>query len=217
MTMTTRIIIDRIFRFIESVIRRIFLIANTTQARLRLGSAGKKIRIYYPNDFLFYSNIFIGNNVLINKNSIFVCSIAKIIIKDNVQIGKNALFVAGNHNVTEIGRYMKDVNIKLPSHDKGITINEDVFIIFNVTILDGVTVGRGAIIGTGAVVRKSVPPYAIVVGNPAKIISFRFTPGQIIEHEKLLYNEQDRIPLEVLEKNYEKYYLKRLGEITAII
>ena len=40
-------------------------------------------------------------------------------------------------------------------------------------ILHGVKIGRGAIVGAGAVVTKNVPPYAIVCGNPAKIIRYR--------------------------------------------
>ena len=53
----------------------------------------------------------------------------------------------------------------------------------NVTILGGVTVGDGAVLAAGAIVTKDVPPYAIVGGNPAKIIKYRFSKEQI---EKLL-------------------------------
>ena len=217
--MTTRknVKIDSIFRFFESVVRRILMLTNTFQARLRLGAAGKNIKIYYPVDFLYYHNIYIGNNVMILKNTRFVCSRAKIIIKDNVQIGKNVLMVAGNHNVTEIGKYMLNTYVKFPRHDKGIVINEDVFIIFNVVILDGVTIGRGAIVGTGSVVRKSLPPYSIAIGNPAKVIGFRFSPKQIVEHELRLYKEDERIPIEELEKNFKKYYLNKFRDIISFI
>lgn len=57
---------------------------------------------------------------------------------------------------------------------KCVAIGNDVFIGANVTILDGVTVGDGAIIGAGTVVSKDVPPYAIVVGCPMRIMRFRF-------------------------------------------
>src|SRR5690554_1718674 len=57
---------------------------------------------------------------------------------------------------------------------KQITIGHDVFIGANVIILDGITIGNGAIIGAGAVVRKVIPPYAIAVGAPIRIISYRF-------------------------------------------
>ena len=45
--------------------------------------------------------------------------------------------------------------------------------------MSGVKIGDGAIIGAGSVVAKDVPPYAIVVGNPAKIIKYRFDEEQI--------------------------------------
>jgi acetyltransferase-like isoleucine patch superfamily enzyme len=61
--------------------------------------------------------------------------------------------------------------------DKGTTvIGHDVWIGLGATILSGVLVGDGAVIGAGAVVSKSVPAYAIVVGNPAEVVRYRFGP-----------------------------------------
>ncbi|NDV46029.1 antibiotic acetyltransferase [Paludibacter sp. 221] len=62
---------------------------------------------------------------------------------------------------------------------KWITIGNDVFIGANVIILDGITIGDGAIIGAGAVVSKDIPPYAVAVGSPIKIIRYRFHQEQI--------------------------------------
>jgi acetyltransferase-like isoleucine patch superfamily enzyme len=62
--------------------------------------------------------------------------------------------------------------------DKGPTIiGNDVWIGWGATILSGVLVGDGAIVGAGAVVSKSVPAYAVVAGNPARIIRYRFDTG----------------------------------------
>jgi acetyltransferase-like isoleucine patch superfamily enzyme len=60
-----------------------------------------------------------------------------------------------------------------------IIIGNDVWIGANVTILDGVFVGDGACIGAHSIVAKDIPPYAMVAGNSARIIKFRFTPEQI--------------------------------------
>ena len=60
-------------------------------------------------------------------------------------------------------------------------IGNDVWIGANAIIQSGVTIGDGAIIGSGAVVTKDVPPYAIVVGVPAKILKYRFNKEQIKE------------------------------------
>jgi acetyltransferase-like isoleucine patch superfamily enzyme len=51
-----------------------------------------------------------------------------------------------------------------------IIIEDDAWIGFNSIILKGVTIGKGSIVGAGSVVTKSVPPWTIVGGNPAKII-----------------------------------------------
>ena len=58
-------------------------------------------------------------------------------------------------------------------------IGNDVWVGENAIILAGVNIGDGAIIGAGAVVTKDVPPYAIVVGVPAKIIKYRFSTDVI--------------------------------------
>ena len=58
-------------------------------------------------------------------------------------------------------------------------IGNDVWIGANAVILKGVKIGDGAIIGASSVVTKHVPPYAIVVGNPAKIIKYRYSQDDI--------------------------------------
>lgn len=123
-----------------------------------------------------------------------------------------------------VGKSLKDVTDAVKDtldsnneYDKDIIVDEDVWMGARVTLLSGVHIGRGAEIGTGAVVRKSIPPYAVVVGNPAKIVGFRFTPEEIIEHEKALYKEEERLPLSLLEKNYDKYYISKIKEIRAYL
>ncbi|WP_244169974.1 MULTISPECIES: CatB-related O-acetyltransferase [Listeria] len=65
-------------------------------------------------------------------------------------------------------------------------IGHDVWIGSTAVVLQGVKVGTGAVVGAGAIVTKDVPPYAIVGGNPAKIIRYRFpevTRGKLLEQE----------------------------------
>jgi acetyltransferase-like isoleucine patch superfamily enzyme len=83
---------------------------------------------------------------------------------------------------------------------KIITIGNDVFIGANVKILDGVTIGDGAIIGAGAVVSKDIPPYAIAVGNPIRIIRYRMTEDQINHMKKIKWWNWDYEKLNEVEK-----------------
>lgn len=70
-----------------------------------------------------------------------------------------------------------------PSCKGNIIIQNDVWIGAKSTIMSGVKISNGSVVGAGSVVTKDVPPYAIVAGNPAKVVKYRFTEEQI---EKLL-------------------------------
>ena len=65
-------------------------------------------------------------------------------------------------------------------------------------MLKGVKVGRGSIVAAGAVVTKSVPPYSIVAGVPAKLVRWRFSVEDVLAHEESLYSVEDRIDKDVL-------------------
>jgi acetyltransferase-like isoleucine patch superfamily enzyme len=70
-------------------------------------------------------------------------------------------------------------------------IGSDVWIGFRAMLLSGVTIGDGAVVGAGAVVAADVPPYAIVAGNPAKVIRYRFEPNVIQKLLELRWWEWD--------------------------
>jgi acetyltransferase-like isoleucine patch superfamily enzyme len=85
---------------------------------------------------------------------------------------------------------------------KKIIIGNDVFIGANVTILDGVTIGDGAVIGAGAIVSKDIPPYAIAIGCPIRIVKYRFEPEQIDKLLKIKWWEFDVEKLKDVEKMF---------------
>jgi chloramphenicol O-acetyltransferase type B len=65
-----------------------------------------------------------------------------------------------------------------PATKGDVTIGNDVWIGIGVTILSGVTIGDGAVIGAGSLVSRDVPPYAIAVGNPCRVVRERFSEEQ---------------------------------------
>lgn len=111
----------------------------------------------------------------------------------------------GNRNIDIIGKLIVNYqnNDKPPSDDIPVVLVET-----GITILKGVHIGRGAIISAGAVVSTNVPPYAIVGGIPAKIIKYRWSLQEILQHEEIVYSQNDRLPIGLLEQR--KDYLSLL-------
>lgn len=66
------------------------------------------------------------------------------------------------------------------------TIGKDVLIGHGAILLRGISIGNGAVVGAGAIVTKDVPPYAIVVGVPAKVLRYRFDERERAIHEAML-------------------------------
>lgn len=83
-----------------------------------------------------------------------------------------------------------------------VTIEENVWIGANVSIVPGVTIGEGAVIAMGTVVTKDVPKYAVVGGNPAKVIKYR----NIKKYNKL--KTDGNIYLKLKNKNEIKIYFE---------
>lgn len=111
--------------------------------------------------------VMIGNNVKVSSHS-FICE--GVTIEDNVFIGHGVMFTNDKYPraTASDGRLQTaDDWQMLPTLiQKGVSIGS------NATILCGITIGEGAMIGAGSVVTKDVPPHALVLGNPAKIIRY---------------------------------------------
>lgn len=153
----------------------------------RFKKCGRNV-IFSPWDIFSYSTICVGNDVYIGPSAIFRASESGITIGNKVMFGPRVTIMGGDHNYSELGRYMFDVKEKSENDDLPVFISDDVWVGSCVTILKGVTIGKGAIVAAGALVINDVPDYAIVGGVPAKVIRYRFTKTEIVEHERGLGN-----------------------------
>ena len=142
---------------------------------------GKGCSLRGPGTFTG-ENISLGDNVTIGTNSVFLSSDAKIRIGNNVLFGPHVYIITGNHRVNVVGKYITEVTEKLPENDEDVVIGDDVWIGAGAIILKGVEVGEGSVIGAGSVVTRSLEPYGIYAGNPARKIKDRFTPDELEEH-----------------------------------
>jgi maltose O-acetyltransferase len=113
-------------------------------------------------------NITFGTNVVINGDC-YINAEGGVEIKSYCHIGKGLTIFSSNHNYDSEDFIPYDKKILL----KPVCINEFVWVGANVTIVPGVSIGEGVVIGSGTVVTKDVPDYAIIGGNPHKVIKFR--------------------------------------------
>lgn len=91
------------------------------------------------------------------------------------------IFLGNHHRTDWVSSYPFPAFFEKASHIKNfvvsrgdVTIGNDVWLCTDCTILSGVSIGHGAVVGAGAVVTRDVEPYAIVAGNPARVVRFRF-------------------------------------------
>lgn len=167
---------------------------------------GKFAKVYPP---YFLHHVQLGDCSYVAKNcTISHCSIGKF-----CSIGPNFCCGLGIHPTNGLstapmfystarqnGVTLCDKN-KL-EETKQTTIGNDVFIGANVTVLDGVKIADGAVIGAGAVVVDDIPPYAIAVGVPAKVVKYRFDETTI----KALLEKQWWNGTEEEVKRVERYF-----------
>jgi virginiamycin A acetyltransferase len=190
------------------ILRRKINHFRENQIKAKLGYCAPDVVFRFP---VFYStekvldSIFLYESTWIYEQSKFIMDGGKFIMRKNSGAAQGLTVITVNHP-SEIGMLFKDIVKNRIGQDKDVIVEEDVWIGANVTLLAGVKIGRGAVIGAGSVCRTKIPPYAIAIGNPAKVVGFRFRPDGILEHENSLYPESERLPEDLLQKNYNKYF-----------
>ena len=131
-----------------------------------------------------------------------------VYLKEHSRVSQYSYICPGSHDISEL---------TLPGISEPIIIGEWAWVTSKCYIGMGVKIGRGSVISAGSVVFNNVPPYSVVMGNPAKIVGYRYTPKEVLQLEKNLFREEYRLSADVLERNYEKFYISRIGDIIKYI
>ena len=174
----------------------------------KFGYLGANACVQTPASLVGAENMFFDDNVSVGPDSIIYSPHTKLHIKRNSYTGPRLFISTGNH-YSKVGSFSRLLTYEDTVNDGvklnwDVTIDEDVWIGANVSVLCQ-HIGRGAIIAAGAVVKDDVPAYSVWGGVKAHFLKFRFTIDEIMQHEKALYNEEERFTREELESLFNKY------------
>ena len=121
-----------------------------------------------------YENFFLGRNVFIGSHALLASDGVPVVIGDDTIIGPGLCLMAGNHVFNIPGKSFHETTV---GDNVAITIGRNVWIGARVVILRGVTIEDAAVVGAGSVVTRDLPAFSVAVGNPARVVRWRFEEG----------------------------------------
>lgn len=181
--------------------------------RSKYGLWDETATMHKPVDMSALHNLYIYPYARVQPGLRLISYTGKLIVKKYAVCSANVLAITGNHVPTVgIPQFFLGTS-HINDKEKDIVIGEGAWVGAHVTLLSGAIIGRGAIVGASSLVNKEIPPYAVAVGSPAKIIATTFTLSQIIEHEKKVFPVEERLSEECLHTLFETQFkgLKAIG------
>ncbi|CRK37152.1 Maltose acetyltransferase [Verticillium nonalfalfae] len=130
-----------------------------------IGRVGENVVVEAPFNCDYGYNITIGQNAIVGRNCTIIDT-CEVKIGDNCHIGPNVSIYTATLPIDPKRR----MGSKGPQLGRAITIEQDCWIGGGAIILPGRTIGKGSTVGAGSIVTKDVPPFTIVVGNPARVL-----------------------------------------------
>jgi acetyltransferase-like isoleucine patch superfamily enzyme len=179
------VIIDRCRSEIESPVKRLVRAALLPFIKIRYGfiKLGEGFQWGSPCG-ISRKAISVGRYVYIGAHGSMV---GPVVIGDLCMISTHVIFVGNDHRSDIVGSPMR---LEF-SGERPVTIIEaECWIGQGATIFEGVRIGRGAVVAAGAVVTRSVAPYAVAAGVPARRLRMRFTSAEIKAHDRMIYGKE---------------------------
>jgi acetyltransferase-like isoleucine patch superfamily enzyme len=113
-------------------------------------------------------SITLGRNVFVGEYTV-IYGHGGVTVGDDTLIAMHCRIVSSNHTIPGRGEKIRDrADVLLPT-----VIGRDVWLGAGVTVLGGVTIGDGCVVAAGSVVTRDLPPYAVAVGVPARVVRVR--------------------------------------------
>ena len=212
-----------------SLVKKIPVIRNLVR-KMEFHRFQKEWRKKNPHNRTVAGSVFPLEIVSVGKHSYGMLNVysyypqqEQLSIGNFVSIAPEVKFVLGGNHSTDtftsfpLKSLYSGIHQPEDARSKGpIKVEDEVWIGINSLILSGVTLSKGAVIAAGSVVTRDVPPYAVVGGNPAKVIKYRF-PEAVIR--QLMEVDLARFPDSVLKEHIDLMYqpLHQAQEVQRII
>lgn len=197
MSKITNYILDPIFRFyirLEPRLKCKYYDLRSQMEKQKMRSCGMGCVLHGKNTIVSPEYLSLGHNVHIGSNAL-ISAIGGVSIGDNTHISRNLTVYSSNHNYESDVLPYDNINIRKP-----VVIGKNVWIGADVKIIPGITIGHGAVIGMGVVVSKNVPPLAVVVGQPFRIIKYRDEHRYNNLEESARYGGANGLPTKQIEE-----------------
>lgn len=162
--------------------------------------------------YLDPTHVSIEDYVRLQSGIRIISNTGRVVIKKYTAVGAGTVMIPGSH-VPTVGMPQFLSTRHINDKDGTIVIGEDCWIGAGAYLLSHAEIGRGCVVAAGCVVTKSIPPYAVVAGVPAKVIATRFSKEQILAHEALLYPQEERLGNDLLDQLFNTVYagMKSIG------
>lgn len=171
----------------------------------KIGHIGKGC-IVNPEAILVEKNLYMDDYSVIQNGVNFISHKGRLFLGKYSVLASGCTLIPEKHKLL-VGTPFSSIALENIGDEVGdIVIKEDCWLGANSIIIGGRTIGRGAVVGAGSVVTKDIPPYAVVAGNPARIIAVKFSKDDIINHEVALYSPEERISRETIDQLFNEYY-----------
>lgn len=194
------VISDRL-RLMLSIPRMMFIRNSNKNIYRRIG----KHTMLIPPLSLFPEFMELDDYTRLQSDTRVISSGGIVKIGKYTSIAASCTFVPGSHIPTVgLPQFLSLTHINDTA--AGIILEEDVWAGTRCTFLAKSHVHRGCVIGACSLINKEIPPYAVAVGSPARIIATRFNKEQILQHERILYPPEERLSEAYLDELFATIY-----------